>query len=312
MDKKLIDYIQNLTRSDRKTLGQKALKLSEEVGELAKVILPYENAYATTHRFVEREKILEEIADCYLVLTSIAYDLSFDYEDLEKMVAKKVKKWASLQDREVSYPIPYEIHVTVKISASVDEFKNACRDLGVKPIFLDLQMRNSDAVIKDLMTSSVVIGDNRTAYEEMKRISSGLSAAGFEVLREKIETVPWHPAAPWDSSQPMPLNCYFESHLNVLLSADREEVLTCIAKAHSAHKSKNAFKVYEDGSYTIMVTLRDYTATHDSFREKLRLLKEELLLSDFSIEKEIVEFSVYDSRVSHDADWLTGSSEGNS
>jgi len=44
--------------------------------------------------------------------------------------------------------------------------------------------------MKDLMTSSTFMGDNISAYNEMKRISDGLLAAGFEILREKIETVP--------------------------------------------------------------------------------------------------------------------------
>ena len=59
-----------------------------------------------------------------------------------------------------------------------------------------LDLQRDQIVIKDVMTSSVFMGNNTGAYQEMKRISNGLWAAGFEILREKIETVPWHPAAP--------------------------------------------------------------------------------------------------------------------
>jgi hypothetical protein len=50
MNNELLDYIQNLSLRDFKTLSQKALKVSEECGELAKAVLPYDNAYATRHR----------------------------------------------------------------------------------------------------------------------------------------------------------------------------------------------------------------------------------------------------------------------
>ncbi len=47
-------YIQLLTETDQKSLSQKALKACEEVGELAKVFLPFENAHACNHRFVDK------------------------------------------------------------------------------------------------------------------------------------------------------------------------------------------------------------------------------------------------------------------
>jgi len=311
MEKKILDYIRTLSKADKKTLAQKTLKLTEEVGELAKVILPYENAYATTHRFVDRIRILEELADCYLVLTSIAHDMDFSDEEFEQMVSHKMKTWADLQAREgrVSYPIPYEIHVTVTPTHSdmnLSSFKEACNRLKVKPILLDLHLKD-DKIMKDLMTSSIIMGDNRAAFEEMKRISTGLDVEGFSVLREKIETIPWHPAAPSKLHQnaKMPPNCYFECHLNTLCTSDRESALNDIAKKHQAHKSRNAFKKYDDGTYTIMVTFRSYTLLQEDFRERVDSIKRDLLANSFSVEKEIVEFSIYDSKVSHDSAWIT-------
>lgn len=48
------NYIKSLSLKDKKTLSQKCLKLTEEVGELAKAILPYDSAHGTNHRFIER------------------------------------------------------------------------------------------------------------------------------------------------------------------------------------------------------------------------------------------------------------------
>lgn len=308
MDPRILDYIRTLTKNDKKTLSQKALKLTEEVGELAKVILPFENAFATTHRFVDRSRILEELADCYLVTLSLLYDLDFSDDEFEQMVGHKMKYWADLQarDERAKYPVPYEIHVTVDVGSRLQEFRDTCAEARVKPILIDLHLQGG-GVMKDLMTSSVFVGNNRTAFDELRRISTFLKEKGFSVVREKIETIPWHPAAPSLAHQrmKMPPNCYFECHLNVLCATKaHEDLLDNIAKGHGAHKSRNAWKRYDNGAYTIMVTYRDYDTVYETFCVRLERLKAALLYAQFQIEKEIVEFSVYDTKVSHDAAWL--------
>jgi hypothetical protein len=75
--------------------------------------------------------------------------------------------------------------------------------------------------IKDIMTSSKHFGDNRSAYDESLRIVNELKDYGYKVVRSKIESVPWHPAAPRYMGEVIPNICYFESqiHLEVLLGA---------------------------------------------------------------------------------------------
>ena len=311
MQQKLLDYIKTLSQRDKKSLSQKALKATEEIGELAKVVLPFDNAYATTHRFVARSRILEEVADGLLVLLSIAYDLDYGHDEIEEMINHKIKYWADLQAREdgVSYPVPFEFHVTVAADNDrLDEFKTACVALDVKPILLDLHLKDG-AVFKDLMTSSTHMGTNRSAYEELRRVANGLKEAGFDVLREKIETIPWHPAAPSKKHErsEMPPHCYFESHLGVLCTEDREDLLKEIAEHHGARRSSNVFKVYSDGSFTVMVTYRKYDGVYEEFVEDLDELEKQIKLEGFEVEKRIVEFSIYDTRVSHDAAWITQS-----
>lgn len=303
-------FIRELAKQDRKTLSQKALKVCEEAGELAKVILPYDNASGTIHRFVDRKAILEEIADVYLTIISIAYAEDFSDEEIQDMVEYKAKKWADIQrvEAKLQDKIPYEIHVTVSGEISKDKFIRVCNGLGVKPIILDLQ--KDENIIKDVMTSSVYMGNNRGAYQEMKRISNGLWAQGFEIAREKIETVPWHSAAPSSKGRTilMPKDCYFETHIGVVVPnqfGTQKSILARVAKDYGAHLSRNAFKTHADGSFTQMVTYRKYEGTYEEFEAEAQRL-ETAIRERFAIEKRITEFSIFDTKVSHDSAWLTG------
>ena len=224
------DYIKDLSIKDKKTLSQKALKLVEEIGELARVILPYDSAHGTNHRFTDRDAILEELVDIYLTNISISHSLGFTDEEFNDMLVKKTEKWGSLQAKEeqATFPLPFEIHVTVEADSfleSISEFKEDCKDIGVKPIVIDLEI-NDGSILKDVMTSSKFFGDNRTAYEESERIVKSLRDKGYKVVRNKIESVPWHPAAPAISTgREIENGCYFESHIGVIINNDEKKSL---------------------------------------------------------------------------------------
>lgn len=309
MDKKLLEFIRQLSASDTKTLSQKTLKACEEVGELAKVVLPFEDAFACKHRFVDRRAILEEVADVMLTVMSVAHNLGFEDSDLDEMIKEKALYWAELQsrDREAKFPIPYEIHVTVKTS-DVEGFKAACAVTNVKPLLLDLQNSGGVAVMQELMTSSVFMGNNASVYAEMQRISNSLTACEFDVVREKIETVPWHPAAPSNkhTSPIMPPSCYFESHLSIVTTETDLPKLRELVTKYGCHLSRNVFKRIDENHFKIMSTYRKYDGVFETFKETLETIKKNIVSAGFEIEKTIVEFSVYDSRVSHDAAWLKG------
>lgn len=304
MNQDLLNYIKLLSTKDKKTLSQKALKTSEEVGELAKAVLSFDNAYATTHRFVNKNKILEEVCDTLLTTLSIAYSLGFDDESIEEMMFLKSEKWTELQLKEdkITYPIPYEIHVTVKRPDNIDKYQEDCAKIGVKPIVIDLE--NGD---HDVMTSSKFFGNNRSSYEKVKSIAKDLTEMGYLVIREKIETIPFHPSAPSDKfkNNKMPKDCYFESHIGIRVSSKEDkEKLVDISKKFNGHLSKNFFKKLEDGSYIQMLTIRNYATYYESFRSDIDNCIKELKDIGFQTEKEIVEFSIYDTKVSHDFEWL--------
>lgn len=308
MNKDLLKFVEELSATDTKTLSQKALKMTEEVGELAKAVLPYESAHGTTHRFVDRSKILEECADIWLVNASIAFNLGFTYEELEAMVQKKSLKWAGLQrkESEAKYPVPYEIHITVS-NAEVERFKSTCASIGIKPLLLDLQNNAGSNVLFDLMTSQIHTGNNTSAYKAMMETSSKLKEAGFNVIREKIETVPWHPAAPsiYDGDPKMPPNCYFESHIAVIVKDDHIEALhSAVSTMENCHLSKSVFKKLSADVSKVMVTYREYNVSYEDFKEKVTCNAALLDYCGFEYEDPIIEFSIFDTKISHDAAWI--------
>lgn len=310
MNHDLLAYIKLLSLRDEKTLSQKALKAGEEFGELAKVALPYDNAYATTHRFAIADKILEECVDLTLCALSVAYDLGYTDDDIESMMYAKANKWASLQDKsQVEYPLPYEIHVTVvpdsNGSFAVGLFKDRCASIRVKAVVLDLQNREGSAVMKDYMTSSKHYGNNRTAYEEAMRIQRELIEFGYNVTRVKIETVPWHPMAPRSIDEEMPGCSHFESHIPVHILETDIPLLKDICTELGLHLSQNVFKRLPSGMVVIMTTFRSRSHIASSFQDAIDYIQQELQRAGFTIGKSVVEFCVYDTKNGHDTKWLT-------
>lgn len=325
------DYIKDLSIKDKKTLSQKSLKLVEEIGELARVILPYDSAHGTNHRFTDRDAILEELVDIYLTNISISHSLGFTDEEFNDMLVKKTEKWGSLQAKEeqATFPLPFEIHVTVEVDlpigdgdvttdwyGSISEFKEDCKDIGVKPIVIDLEI-NDGSILKDVMTSSKFFGDNRTAYEESERIVKSLRDKGYKVVRNKIESVPWHPAAPVISTgREIENGCYFESHIGVIINNDEKKSLNYFVNdflngddvelTGTTKLSQNFFKKKDDGKFVNMLTYRSNTCGRITFQSEVEMIKSLLEEYCYDYEKVEVEYAVYDTNVTHDAKWIAG------
>lgn len=198
----------------------------------------------------------------------------------------------------------YELHVTVE-NADKGKFKQTCSELGVKPIILDLQDKDGVGILEDVMTSSIFKGDDEGCQDELSRISSGLTRAGFKVVREKIETSPSHPSVPTTANGlEVPEGCYFESHLNVVCNDMSKGVLQQLAHKFNYHLSRNIFKALDNGFYKIMLTYRDYYNKYEQFKEHLDHSVSEIKGSGFDIDKVIVEYAIHDTKVSHDNRWI--------
>lgn len=318
--KDLNDYIKKLSFEDKKSLIEKALKLSNETGDLAKVTMQYNSVKDYTQEFSDRYKILEETIDVILTAISIPLSLGFTDQEIEDMLYKKAEKWEHIQkrDNEAKYPLPFEIHITVNNDdISLEQFKEDCKNIDVKPIVLDLECSDS-SIIKDVMTSSKHYGDNLTVYEESERIKCELLSKGYNVLRVKIETSPFHPAAPTEcSNTEFPNGCYFESHIGIIIDpSEKESLRTLINRLNNegvnnklfigkSKLSQNFFKKSTDGSkYVNMVTYRNNKSGYNVFKDEVEILKSTFKENNFDFEKVEVEYSIYDTNVSHDKNWL--------
>lgn len=305
MNKDLLLLVEKLSQADPKTLTQKTIKASEECGELAKAVLSYVGAEGAKHKFADKQNILEEVADVMLVALSIGYNLGFSSEQIENMLLQKSTYWAKIQAKEKKspFPIPFELHVTINhAQVDVDKFKNVCSKLEVKPIVLELIKEDGTKVIDEVMTSSRFFGDNVSVQEELDRISSTLSKEGFEIVRKKIETAPWHPAAPSGGLGKMKEGNYFEAHLDIKVKEESEADLKALALSHGALISHNLNKKYE-GYKVYILTLRVYKGFLEEFEAEVSKLYQELLAKGLEVERPNIEYSFYDSKVTHDQIW---------
>lgn len=295
MNSTILDYIRALTLKDKKTLSQKALKTMEEVGELSRAILPYENDDGTMHRFADKEDIIEEAIDTILCSLSIAYDVGATDEQIEKMLWKKSEYWNTLQlkESESPFPLPFEIHVTVN-EKDQDKFRKACALAGVKKINLDLFDSDGYVIKHEAMTASKIIGTNIEAYKELNRICEILSKEKIIITRRKIETVPWHPGASFTG---MGKN-YFECHFDLKLD-NTTDFLKMIRKVSDIGGAISLNKNKEIKSY--LVTYRT-TSTLDYLKEKIKVILQSL--ETYHPSKPLIEFAIYDTDVSLDDDWL--------
>lgn len=297
----LLEKIKTLSLKDTKSLSQQGLKLAEECGELAKVILPFDNADGTRHRFVDRDALIDGVADVMLVALSIAYGLKIHDDKLIAMITKKAYYWEKLQSIPSREAYPYEIHITVQSAQSSDQFIEDCKEIGVKPVLLDLHS-NSNGIIKDVMTSSTLVGTNSTVIEEVDRVTLELEDRGYRVVRQKVETVPWHPHS---ANERSPDN-YFEAHIPVTLKPESSEALYYLIKKYpGAHLSQNILKKHQDDTVIQMVTMRHNDCDLDTFIKRVNGLKGGLAEDGYDFgAKDIVEWAIYDNNIRHDDKWM--------
>ena len=91
-----MNEIQKLTSIDKKSLVERTLKLSEEVGEVAQAVLSYSNACGCGYKNKSKEDIIEECLDVIIVASAIIsqnYDNKIDIENIKKIYHEKLEKW---------------------------------------------------------------------------------------------------------------------------------------------------------------------------------------------------------------------------
>lgn len=198
----------------------------------------------------------------------------------------------------------YEIHITVKSDGEIEQFKEACALLEVKPLVVQL---SEGQVPDDVMTSSSITCTPSELRDECVRILVGLEAMEWRTVRCKIECAPFHAkVANLVKEDILPFQ-YFESHIPVVMGPEQTEDdwrrLRVLAEMYTCHVSTNAFKVQDD-TRTIMLTFRSTLFTADMFALVVTKICNFLATCFFKAEKPVVEFAIFDSNRAHDNQWI--------
>lgn len=199
----------------------------------------------------------------------------------------------------------YEAHITVE-QAEVEDFISACREIGVKPIVLDLQKRQG-GVMKDMMTSSTIRGTYEFARAYADDIAHALSARGLRVVRKKLETTPWNRRTPSvvNGVLNVPQGTYFESHVPIQIRENERPALQALAHDLGFHLSRNAFKLRDDGTSIVMMTARSYDQLYEAFLYTVEKAKIRIVKAGFAVEKTLIEYAIWDTKITHDAEWTS-------
>ena len=196
----------------------------------------------------------------------------------------------------------YEIHITVKSDGEIEQFKEACALLEVKPLVVQL---SNGAVPDDVMTSSSITCTPSELRDECVRILVGLEAMEWSAVRCKIECAPLHQKVVNLGPKDILPFQYFESHIPVRMGSCSDwGALYAYCREYDIHLSANAFKVADD-IRTIMLTLRRTCVPSPvAFRELVDGHVSLLKSHGFDVDVPVVEFAIFDSNRAHDNMWI--------
>lgn len=125
----------------------------------------------------------------------------------------------------------------------------------------------------------------------------------------------------YNTGEPIPNGCYFESHIGVVITPDEKEKLQefvqglndrctdagVIGLGGTCKLSQNFFKKSKDGSkFVNMLTYRDNMTCRKRFEIEVDAIKYSLEYCGFEFEKVEVEYALYDTNVNHDSKWILG------
>jgi len=190
----------------------------------------------------------------------------------------------------------FEIHVTVT-TADIEGFREACAELGVKPIVIEFQKWLDGPTDTQVMTTHRIVGTYHDAYFSAMAVGHTLNLQDFEVTRTKIE------CGPADAGS-LPI-LYMESHLAFNLFEHDVDQLRQHASDIGVHMSRNAFKK-DKGllKSTYMVTIREYDIDPGPFVGHTKYIRDSFARQGFGRARLIIEGCVYDSNQDMDKEWI--------
>ena len=201
----------------------------------------------------------------------------------------------------------FEAHVTVRPPhGGLADFRAACEELGVACVEIELPVGETPA---QPMTASLHHGALPEIVHQVDAIARALAAAGFDVVRIKIEAMPDNAGVPVtdDDAAALPAN-YFEYHAKLVLppgtAATDLAALAAACEPHHARLSRNARARRPDGAEERFVTLRVHAGRATAEARYAALAGTLASFPKVHVEKRICEYTVYDSDRTVDRGWL--------
>jgi hypothetical protein len=199
------------------------------------------------------------------------------------------------------YEGPHELHVTVDAKdTDPEQFREVCKDLDIKAHIISNELPNSEPIL-DYLTGSEYRGSSGQAYIELGRIASGLKESGFNVVREKIETEPWHPNSPKTNLDRLAEGTYFECHFT-LPDLPTVHRITHLKWGDVPFLISTTEKKRQSG--LLFATMRHYISTAGEFVKNTAGIYAALSEQIDNIPEPTVEYSLYDSNPDHDTVWV--------
>ncbi|MEV5239064.1 hypothetical protein AB0K89_08105 [Streptomyces cinnamoneus] len=200
----------------------------------------------------------------------------------------------------------FEAHITVPADdaavAAAEQYAAAC---GAKFTHVVLDRGRTPSQPMVTLRSSGSLPEVREAVGGAVR---ELQEAGADVVRVKVEAVPWAVGVPESDEAAAALggSYYFEHHLKLLLPPGADLApLARLVSAHTAHLSRNARRVRDDGRAERFVTQRCRAVGRRTAGVRLDALVAALRDGGHDIISAEREFVVHDSDGSLDAGWIT-------
>jgi hypothetical protein len=208
---------------------------------------------------------------------------------------------------EMEFAGEFETHITVSIQASseIERLRQWGLDRDLK--FLHIVLDRGVSISQPMVTQRGC-GNLTSELAIARDLAIDLNAAGFSVVRIKIEAAPGNQDIP--QSDRAALNHgrdrYFEHHLKLLLEPGFNDfqLLRELVERHSAHLSRNALQIRRDNYQERFITQRCVAIGQIEARKQLQILSTAIATLGYTVLSIVEEFVVYDSNLALDLGWM--------
>ncbi|MDK0523131.1 hypothetical protein [Streptomyces sp. ML-6] len=211
---------------------------------------------------------------------------------------------------EAEFEGEFETHLTVRFDPRADGAEEDARlarwarrhGLKLTRIVLDRGAVPDQPMLTERGRGSL---SGQRAAAELR--AQALRAAGFPVIRVKIEAAPWNEDVPRTADEAAALSpdCHFEHHVKLLLSGGSDLLAArAAAERHGAHLSRNARRTDGPGRHERFVTQRCRAVGRPGARARLDALLRALDDAGLEVLETEEEFVVHDDHPAVDAGWI--------